>query len=83
MLTITATSLLLVAMAYYSLRDSIVLGSTAQTPWATPIKYPQMVWIACLAVFAATALGYGVRVVWLGLSGRLDELESAYSPRGA
>ena len=83
MLAITATSLLLVAMAYYSLRDSIVLGSTAQTPWATPIKYPQMVWIACLAVFAATALGYGVRVVWLGLSGRLDELEAAYSPRGA
>ena len=83
MFTITATALLRVAMAYYSLRDSIVLNSTAQTPWATPIKYPQMVWIACLGLFGAVASGYAVRVIWLALSGRSDELEATYSPRGA
>ena len=83
MFTITATALLMVAMAYYSLRDSIVLNSTAQTPWATPIKYPQMVWIACLGLFGAVASGYAVRVIWLALSGRSDELEAKYSPRGA
>ena len=83
MLTLTATALLMVAMAYYSLRDSIVLNSTAQTPWATPIKYPQMVWIACLGLFGAVASGYAVRVIWLALSGRSDELEAKYSPRGA
>lgn len=83
MLTITATALLFMAMAFYSLRDSIVLNSTAQTPWATPIKYPQMVWFACLALFAAVASGYGVRVLWLAFTGRGDVLVRDYSPRGA
>ena len=83
MLTITATALLFLAMAFYSLRDSIDLNSTAQTPWATPIKYPQMVWFACLALFAAVASGYAVRVLWLALTGRGETLLRDYSPRGA
>lgn len=82
-LTITATALLFLAMAYYSLRDSIALNSTAQTPWATPIKYPQMVWIACLGLFAAVACAYGARVLWLAASGGGDALLRDYSPRGA
>ena len=83
MLTISATALLFLAMAFYSLRDSIALNSTAQTPWATPIKYPQMVWFACLALFAAVASGYGIRVLWLALTGRGETLVRDYSPRGA
>ena len=83
MLTVSATALLLLAMAYYSLRDSIALNSTAQTPWATPIKYPQMVWIASLGLFALVATGYGARVLWLAASGRVDALVRDYSPRGA
>ena len=83
MLTVSATALLLLAMAYYSLRDSIALNSTAQTPWATPIKYPQMVWIASLGLFALVATGYGARVLWLAASGRVDALVHDYSPRGA
>ena len=83
MLTVSATALLLLAMAFYSLRDSIALNSTAQTPWATPIKYPQMVWFACLGLFAAVAGGYGIRVLWMAFSGRGDALVRDYSPRGA
>ena len=83
MLSIVATALLLLAMAYYSLRDSIALNSTAQTPWATPIKYPQMVWFACLGLFALTATGYGARVLWLAATNRGDTLVRDYSPRGA
>ena len=83
MLTVSATALLLLAMAYYSLRDSIALNSTAQTPWATPIKYPQMVWIASLGLFALVATGYGARVLWLAARGRVDALVHDYSPRGA
>lgn len=83
MLTVSATALLLLAMAYYSLRDSITLNSIAQTPWATPIKYPQMVWIASLGLFALVATGYGARVLWMAATGRGDALVRDYSPRGA
>ena len=83
MLTVTATALLLLAMACYSLRDSITLNSIAQTPWATPIKYPQMVWVASLGLFALVATGYGARVLWLAATGRVDALVHDYSPRGA
>ncbi|MBL8381460.1 MAG: TRAP transporter small permease [Burkholderiales bacterium] len=82
-LFITATAAFMLAMAYYSLRDSIALNSTAQTPWATPIKYPQMVWIACLGLFAAVSAGYGLRVLLLAASGRSAEIEARYSPKGA
>ena len=82
MLAIVATAWLYLAMAGYSLRDSIALGSTAQTPWATLIKYPQMVWVAVLGLFAVVAAGYGARVLWLAATGGAQTLERDYSPRG-
>ena len=40
-------------------------GSTAQTPWATPLIYPQSVWYAGLVFFALVAIGYAARATWL------------------
>lgn len=73
----------LVVMAWYSLRDSISLNSTAQTPWATPLRYPQSLWLGALVVFALAAAAYLGRVLWLLVRGRAGEVERRYSPRGA
>ena len=32
-------------MAWLAFSDTIQYGATAQTPWATPLKYPQGLWV--------------------------------------
>ncbi|MEK7753063.1 MAG: TRAP transporter small permease [Acidobacteriota bacterium] len=78
-LALSAVSL--VAMAGYSLNDSIGMSSTAQTPWATPLKYPQSVWLAVLAVFMLAALGYALRALWLAATGRVGQLDDEFQPK--
>ncbi|MFP2770781.1 TRAP transporter small permease subunit [Oceanisphaera sp. KMM 10153] len=62
--------------------ETLDYGSTAQTPWATPLKYPQGVWLAGLTVFAFTATIYGLRATWLLLSGRSAQLNEEFHPKG-
>jgi hypothetical protein len=58
------------------------MNSTAQTPWATPIKYPQYIWVAVLVVFALVTSGHALRAAWLLLSGRIDDLDQEFQPKG-
>ena len=82
MVFLALTALGLIAMAWYSMQDSISMNSTAQTPWATPIKYPQYVWVAVLAVFTIVTFGYALRAIWLLVSGRIDDLDTEFQPKG-
>ncbi|MEI6302428.1 MAG: TRAP transporter small permease [Betaproteobacteria bacterium] len=82
MIFLALTALGLVAMGWNSLQDSISMNSTAQTPWATPIKYPQYVWVAVLAIFALATTGYALRATWLAVTGRIDDLDHEFQPKG-
>lgn len=62
--------------------ETLDYGSTAQTPWATPLKYPQGAWLAGLTIFAFTAAAYGLRATWLLLSGRSAQLNEEFHPKG-
>jgi TRAP-type C4-dicarboxylate transport system permease small subunit len=57
-------------------------GSTAATPWATPLIYPQGVWFASITTFALVSAGFAVRATWLLLSGNHDTLNTEFHPRG-
>jgi TRAP-type C4-dicarboxylate transport system permease small subunit len=63
--------------------DTLQYGSTAQTPWATPLVWPQSVWYAGLVIFALVALGYAVRASWLLGTGRIDTLNHDFHPKSA
>lgn len=63
------------------LRDSSAYQSTAQTPWATPLIYPQAVWYAGLVVFALIALVYALRATRLLASGEIDQLNRDFHPK--
>lgn len=85
-LSIVALAALGVFLAWTAtkvVRDTMEYGSTAQTPWATPLIWPQSVWYACLVVFALVAVGYAARATWLWLSGRVDELNREFHPKSA
>ena len=51
LLAMTVSAVVVLAMGWISLSDSILFNATAQTPWATPLHYPQRLWVAALALF--------------------------------
>lgn len=63
--------------------DTMAYGSTAQTPWATPLIWPQSVWYGGLVIFALVAIGYALRATRLLAAGRLDVLNRDFGPKGA
>jgi TRAP-type C4-dicarboxylate transport system permease small subunit len=70
-------------VAWKVIGDTRQYGSTAQTPWATPLIWPQSIWYAGLAIFALVATGYAVRATLLLVSGRIDELNHDFHPKSA
>lgn len=81
-LVLAAIASALPVLAWFALSDSISMNSTAQTPWATPLRWPQSVWFAVLAVFAVVAIGSALRAIGYAVSGRGDRLEHDFGPRG-
>lgn len=78
---LAALGLFIAWVAWKVIVDTRQYGSTAQTPWATPLIYPQTVWYAGLAAFALVATGYAVRATMLLLSGRIDVLNTDFHPK--
>lgn len=70
-------------IAFKVIGDTLQYGSTAQTPWATPLIIPQGVWYAGLVIFALVASGYALRATVLLVGGRIDELNHDFHPKSA
>jgi len=70
-------------IAFKVIGDTLQYGSTAQTPWATPLIWPQSVWYVGLVVFALVAFGYAVHATRLLLSGHIDILNHDFQPKSA
>ena len=82
-LLLAAFAVMLVAVCWPVLVDTVDYRSTAATPWATPLIYPQAVWYAALVVFALAAVWLALRASALLLRGRIAELNRDYHPKGA
>jgi TRAP-type C4-dicarboxylate transport system permease small subunit len=80
---LAAAALLFVVVSLRVLRESVEYGSTAQTPWATPLVYPQSLWYFGLVLFMLVAGGFAIRATWLLFSGRVDELNVEFHPKSA
>jgi TRAP-type C4-dicarboxylate transport system permease small subunit len=78
---IAAFAGLLAVLAWAVIQDSAEYRSVAQTPWATPLVWPQSAWLAGLVVFALVSAGYALRALWLLAQGRVDELDHEFGPR--
>ncbi|OCP18620.1 permease [Ensifer sp. LC163] len=63
------------------LLDTLTYQSTAPTPWATPLIYPQGVWYASLVVFAVVAVAMALHATALLLTGKASVLNRTYGPR--
>jgi TRAP-type C4-dicarboxylate transport system permease small subunit len=78
---LAATAVLFAMVALGVLQESRQYQSTAQTPWATPLIWPQSLWYGGLVMFALVASGFAGRATWLLLSGRVDRLNEEFHPK--
>jgi TRAP-type C4-dicarboxylate transport system permease small subunit len=79
--SLAALAMLMAYLAWFVIQDSRAYQSVAQTPWATPLVYPQTAWLIGLGVFGVVALFSALRATWLLLRGDYDRLQKDYGPR--
>ncbi len=79
-LGIAVLALFFLVFSYQTLTETIGYRALAQTPWATPLVYPQSFWFAAIAYFAVTSAWVARRAVVLFLRGSLDTLADAFGP---
>ena len=70
-------ALLLVYFTVRTLEETVEFDALAQTPWATPLIYPQAVWLVAILVFLA------VRSLVLLVRGDVATLDRAFGPGSA
>lgn len=83
LLFLTGVGLFFIRYCYTVIRDTLDYGSTAATPWATPLIYPQSLWYGALAVFflaCVLLLGCGLRDL---LRGDIAAINRNFGPKGA
>jgi len=79
--SLAAFAVLIAWLAWYVIKDTTAYMSVSQTPWATPLKYPQTAWLIGLIVFAAVAVLMAARASWLLLRGEVVQLDREFGPR--
>lgn len=80
---LAALAVLFVGVSWRVIAESHLYRSTAQTPWATPLIYPQGIWYAGLVLFALVAVGFAARATWLLVTRRIDRLNQEFHPKSA
>lgn len=82
-LSLAALGLFILYVGQFVIRDTLAYGSTAPTPWATPLIWPQALWYGALCVFTLVSFLYAVRATRLLAARRLGRLAAEFNPRGA
>jgi TRAP-type C4-dicarboxylate transport system permease small subunit len=80
-LLIAAFALLLMKVATDVLSETIEFNSTAPTPWATPLIWPQSLWYAALGIFALVAVVLALHATYVFATRRWGELARLYGPK--
>jgi TRAP-type C4-dicarboxylate transport system permease small subunit len=81
--TLGALGLFLVGVCWRVVVKSLEYGSAAQTPWATPLIYPQSVWYAALVAFAIYAVVHAGHACRLYFTGQRERLLEEFHPKSA
>lgn len=81
--SIAAFGGLLAYVCFAILWDSFAYNSTAPTPWATPLIYPQSLWYGGVVIFAAVSAVMALHATYLLLTGNGKALNKAYGPKEA
>jgi TRAP-type C4-dicarboxylate transport system permease small subunit len=79
-ISLAALSLYLVVFTIRTVQDTQLFGSTAQTPWMTPLIWPQSLWMAGMIVFTFSTLVLAARAILLVFRRDIDGLLREFGP---
>jgi TRAP-type C4-dicarboxylate transport system permease small subunit len=77
---LAALALFLAVFTVRTVQETQAYRSIAQTPWATPLIYPQTVWLVAMLAFAVPALWLLWRMLTRALSGRWEDVAREHGP---
>lgn len=78
-----ALALFLVGVCWRVISKTVEYDSAAQTPWATPLIYPQSLWYAALVAFAVYAVIHALHACRLYFTGKTEALLVEFHPKSA
>ena len=81
MVTLAAMAGLAAYRAWHVLADSRALVSTAPTPLATPLWWPQSIWFVAWALFSVATLLAAAHACSLLAAGRVKDVNKRYGPQ--
>ena len=73
-------ALYLVTFTWRTVDETRMFGSVAQTPWMTPLVWPQTAWLVGMIAFTLATLILAGRAVLLALRGNVDALLRDFGP---
>lgn len=79
-ITLGGLALYLFIFTVRTVLDTYAYQSIAQTPWATPLIYPQVLWMITMSIFAVCAILLAVRSIQLTVKGQWKKLNQEYHP---
>jgi TRAP-type C4-dicarboxylate transport system permease small subunit len=82
-LAVLSLGALALFLAYFTVRtvmDTQAYQSIAQTPWATPLIYPQALWALAMLVFTIPAVWLAARAAWLLARGQWTAITQQFGP---
>ncbi|MFZ2103700.1 MAG: TRAP transporter small permease, partial [Oricola sp.] len=79
-ISLALLSVFLLNFTVNTVRDTLAYNSIAQTPWATPLIYPQSLWLAAMAAFALGMLVMAGKALALAVNGDWRKLDLQYGP---
>lgn len=79
-ITLAVLAAYLFIFTIQTVQDTRAYNSIAQTPWATPLIYPQTLWLAAMAVFAVAAGVFAILSLRLFLRSDWAELNREFRP---
>ncbi len=80
-IALAAFAVLIAWLAWFVIQDTMSYQSVSQTPWATPLHYPQSAWLVGLIIFAVVAVLAALRASLLLLRGDVQRLDREFGPR--
>lgn len=79
-LALATLALFLVVFSARTLGETRLYQSIAQTPWATPLAYPQTLWMVATGLFGIAAVVLAGQALRLALQGNWARLNRDFAP---
>ncbi|WP_424934363.1 TRAP transporter small permease subunit [Amaricoccus macauensis] len=79
-LALAALAIYLLVFTIRTVTETRLFGSVAQTPWMTPLIWPQSAWLVGMALFTIAAVCLAGRALWLAFRRDTDALVREFGP---